>query len=91
MLIKRTISDLVLALASVTAAPTFAQQDDVSPSAFLQQTNADAGAALEQQVGAGGNLDTNTARSSIVGFVETKEGLMFDLSLAGTRFTKTPV
>jgi len=43
------------------------------------------------KVGAGGKLDTNTARSSIVGFVTTEKGLMVDLSLTGTRFTKAPV
>jgi lipid-binding SYLF domain-containing protein len=41
--------------------------------------------------GKSGTFDTNTARHSIVGFVETKEGLMFDLSLTGTHFSKAPV
>ncbi|SDE46797.1 lipid-binding SYLF domain-containing protein [Paraburkholderia lycopersici] len=41
--------------------------------------------------GKGGRFDTNTGRHAIVGFVETKQGLMFDLSLAGTHFTKAPV
>lgn len=43
------------------------------------------------KVGASGKLDTNTARSSIIGFVVTKEGLMFDLSFTGTHFIKAPV
>ncbi|VVD29902.1 conserved protein of unknown function [Paraburkholderia dioscoreae] len=41
--------------------------------------------------GENGKFDTNTARHSIVGVVETKEGLMFDLSLKGTHFSKAPV
>ncbi|AOL05550.1 hypothetical protein WI95_10055 [Burkholderia contaminans] len=41
--------------------------------------------------GKSGQLDTNTGRHAIVGFVETKQGLMFDLSLKGTHFTKAPV
>ncbi|MFM0511733.1 lipid-binding SYLF domain-containing protein [Paraburkholderia sp. RL17-373-BIF-A] len=41
--------------------------------------------------GQSGKFDTNTARHAIVGFVETKEGLMFDLSLTGTHFSKAPV
>ncbi|CAN7791479.1 YSC84-related protein [Caballeronia sp. LjRoot34] len=43
------------------------------------------------KVGASGKLDSNTARSSIVGFVQTNAGLMFNLSLTGTHFTKAPV
>ncbi|WP_144158139.1 YSC84-related protein [Paraburkholderia sp. BCC1885] len=42
-------------------------------------------------LGESGKVDTNTAHSSIVGFVLTKKGLMVDLSLTGTRFTKAPV
>jgi len=44
------------------------------------------------KVGASGKLDTNTARSSIDGFVVTKHGLMVDvLSLTGTHFSKAPL
>lgn len=43
------------------------------------------------KTGASGKLDTNTGRASIIGFVVTKQGLMFDLSLTGTHFIKAPV
>ncbi|WP_087648940.1 lipid-binding SYLF domain-containing protein [Caballeronia choica] len=43
------------------------------------------------KVGKSGQFDTNTARHAIMGFVDTKEALMFDLSLVGTYFSKAPV
>lgn len=49
------------------------------------------GSVAFMKAGKSGSFDTNTARAAIVGFVETKQGLMFDLSLKGARFTKAPV
>jgi lipid-binding SYLF domain-containing protein len=39
-------------------------------------------------VGAGGQLDTNTAKSPVVGFVIDAKGLIADVSLKGAKFTK---
>jgi lipid-binding SYLF domain-containing protein len=39
-------------------------------------------------VGAGGNIDTTTIKDPIVGFVIGQQGLMFNLSLEGTKISK---
>ena len=39
-------------------------------------------------IGAGGEIGTNTAREPIIGFVISNKGLMYDLSLAGSKITK---
>jgi lipid-binding SYLF domain-containing protein len=39
-------------------------------------------------VGAGGNIDTTTVKDPIVGFVIGQQGLMFNLSLEGTKISK---
>jgi len=39
-------------------------------------------------VGAGGDIDTTTARNPVVGFVFDTKGLMADISLKGAKFTK---
>jgi len=39
-------------------------------------------------IGANGQIDTNTARAPIIGFVLTNAGLMADLSLSGTKIGK---
>ena len=39
-------------------------------------------------MGAGGEIGTNTAREPIIGFVISNKGLMYDLSLAGSKITK---
>jgi lipid-binding SYLF domain-containing protein len=48
---------------------------------------ADASVAI-LKVGANGQLDTSTATQPVVGFVLTNSGLMFNLSLAGTKVSK---
>jgi lipid-binding SYLF domain-containing protein len=48
---------------------------------------ADASVAL-LKVGANGRVDTSTATEPVVGFVLTNSGLMFNLSLAGTKVSK---
>lgn len=40
------------------------------------------------QVGAGGSIDSTTVRDPIVGFVIGRRGLMFNLSLEGSKFTR---
>lgn len=47
----------------------------------------DASVALAK-IGANGDIDTNTARQSVVGFVLTNAGLMANLTLEGTKITK---
>ena len=49
---------------------------------------ADASVAVAK-VGANGTLDTNTAGQSVVAFVMTNAGLMANLSVEGTKITKT--
>jgi lipid-binding SYLF domain-containing protein len=39
-------------------------------------------------LGAGGSLDTKTAQEPIIGFVFSNKGLMYNLSLEGTKLTK---
>jgi len=39
-------------------------------------------------LGAGGTIDTQTLKEPIVGFVLGQKGLMYNLSFAGTKFTK---
>lgn len=51
------------------------------------QVGVDASVALIK-VGAGGSIDTNTVKNPVVGFVFGQKGLMYDLSLEGTKFTK---
>jgi len=40
------------------------------------------------KIGANGNIDTNTMRAPIIGFVMTNAGLMANLSLEGTKITR---
>lgn len=39
-------------------------------------------------LGAGDSIDTNTAQQPIIGFIFSNEGLMFNLNLEGSKFTK---
>ncbi len=39
-------------------------------------------------LGAGSSLDTNTAKKPIIGFVVSNKGLMYNLSLEGSKLTK---
>ena len=40
------------------------------------------------KVGTGGSIDTDNVRDPIVGFILTNEGLMFNVTLEGSKFTK---
>jgi lipid-binding SYLF domain-containing protein len=51
---------------------------------------ADAGVAL-LKVGANGPVDTSTATEPVVGFVLTNTGLMFNLSIQGTKVAKLDI
>ena len=39
-------------------------------------------------IGAGGSIDTSNVKDPIVGFVMTNKGLMYNLTLEGSKFTK---
>ena len=39
-------------------------------------------------IGAGGELDTNTAQQPIIGFIFSNKGLMYNLTLEGSKVTK---
>ncbi len=51
---------------------------------------ADANVALAK-VGANGQLDTLTTQQPVVGFVQTNAGLMFDVSLNGSKISKMKI
>ncbi len=40
------------------------------------------------EIGTGGSIDTNNIRDPIIGFVLTNRGLMYNLTLEGSKFTK---
>tara|TARA_R110000787_G_scaffold8220_4_gene27384 strand:+ start:20586 stop:21122 length:537 start_codon:yes stop_codon:yes gene_type:complete len=46
------------------------------------------GSVAIASLGAGEAIDTNTARQPIIGFIFSNEGLMFNLNLEGSKFTK---
>ncbi|MDX8408090.1 MAG: YSC84-related protein, partial [Mariprofundaceae bacterium] len=39
-------------------------------------------------LGAGGAIDTNTARKPIIGFIFSNKGLMYNLNLEGSKITR---
>jgi lipid-binding SYLF domain-containing protein len=39
-------------------------------------------------IGAGGAIDTNTVRSPVVGFIFDQKGLMYNLTLEGSKITR---
>ena len=39
-------------------------------------------------LGAGGAIDTETAKRPIIGFIFSNKGLMYDLTFEGSKFTK---
>jgi lipid-binding SYLF domain-containing protein len=41
--------------------------------------------------GASGSVDTSTAQQPVVGFVQTRSGLMFDASIDGTKISPLKV
>jgi lipid-binding SYLF domain-containing protein len=47
----------------------------------------DANVAL-MKVGTDGSIDTETGKTTVIGFVLTNSGLMFDLSIAGTKVSR---
>lgn len=51
---------------------------------------ADAGVALAK-FGANGKLDTMTGQQPVIGFVQTNAGLMFDISLDGSKISKLSI
>jgi lipid-binding SYLF domain-containing protein len=60
---------------------------------FLQQTTdgwqagVDASVALAT-LGAGGQVDTETAKKPIIGFIFSNKGLMYNLTFEGSKITK---
>ena len=58
-----------------------------NPEAARQPTGVDGSVALVT-VGAGGSIDTTNIRDPIVGFVFSNKGLMYNLTLEGSKYTK---
>lgn len=46
------------------------------------------GSVAVAQIGAGGALDTNTAKQPIIGFIFSNKGLMYNLTFEGSKLTK---
>lgn len=46
------------------------------------------GSVVMASYGAGGTIDSNTLKQPIIGFVFNNKGLMYDMSLKGSKFTK---
>ncbi len=46
------------------------------------------GSVAVAKLGAGGELDTATARQPIIGFIFSNKGLMYNLTLEGSKFTE---
>lgn len=46
------------------------------------------GSVAIANLGAGESIDTNTAQQPIIGFIFSNEGLMFNLNLEGSKFTR---
>jgi lipid-binding SYLF domain-containing protein len=91
---KTTTGSLGLQLGAQSKAVIIAFMTDAAYQQFLNSNGwtagADAGVAL-LKVGANGRVDTSTATQPVVGFVLTNAGLMFNLSLEGTRISKLEI
>jgi lipid-binding SYLF domain-containing protein len=46
------------------------------------------GSVAVAEIGAGGALDTNTAKQPIIGFIFSNKGLMYNLTFEGSKMTK---
>jgi lipid-binding SYLF domain-containing protein len=91
---KTTTGSLGLQLGAQSKAVIIAFMTDAAYQQFLNSNGwtagADAGVAL-LKVGANGRVDTSTATQPVVGFVLTNAGLMFNLSLEGTKISKLEI
>ena len=74
---------------SMTVIMVFMQQEALTNFRNSQgwEAGVDGSVALIK-LGAGGSIDTNNIRDPIVGFVFGNKGLMYNLSLEGTKITK---
>lgn len=74
---------------SMTVIMVFMQQEALTNFRDSQgwEAGVDGSVALIK-LGAGGSIDTNNIRDPIVGFVFGNKGLMYNLSLEGTKITK---
>jgi lipid-binding SYLF domain-containing protein len=88
---KTTTGSLGLQLGAQSKAVVLGFMTDAAYQQFRNSSGwtagADAGVALAK-VGANGRVDTSTATAPVVGFVLTNTGLMFNLSLEGTKVSK---
>jgi lipid-binding SYLF domain-containing protein len=88
---KMTSGSLGLQLGAQSKAVIIAFMTDEAYQKFRNSSGwtvgADAGVAL-LKVGANGRIDTSTATQPVVGFVLTNAGLMFSLSIEGTKISK---
>jgi lipid-binding SYLF domain-containing protein len=85
---------LGLQLGAQSKAVIIAFMTDQAYQQFLNSSGwtvgADAGVAF-LKVGANGRIDTTTATAPVVGFVLTNSGLMFTLSIEGTKISKLEI
>jgi lipid-binding SYLF domain-containing protein len=91
---KITSGSLGLQLGAQSKAVIIAFMTDQAYQQFLNSSGwtvgADAGVAF-LKVGANGRIDTTTATAPVVGFVLTNSGLMFTLSIEGTKISKLEI
>ena len=91
---KTTTGSLGLQLGAQSKAIVIGFMTEPAYQHFLRSdgwtAGADAGVAL-LKVGANGRVDTSTATEPVVGFVLTNSGLMFNLSIQGTKVAKLAI
>jgi lipid-binding SYLF domain-containing protein len=91
---KTTTGSLGLQLGAQSKSVIIAFMTDAAYQQFLNSSGwtagADAGVAL-LKTGANGRLDTSSVTQPVVGFVLTNSGLMFNLSLEGTKVSKLEI
>jgi lipid-binding SYLF domain-containing protein len=91
---KTTTGSLGFQLGAQSKAIVMGFMTEPAYQAFLRSNGwtagADAGVAL-LKVGANGRVDTSTATEPVVGFVLTNSGLMFNLSIQGTKVAKLDI
>jgi lipid-binding SYLF domain-containing protein len=46
------------------------------------------GSVAIADIGTGGTIDSNTLQSPIIGFIFSNKGLMYNLTLEGSKFTR---
>jgi lipid-binding SYLF domain-containing protein len=91
---KTQTGSLGATLGVQTKSVIFLFMTDPAYQQFLSGSGWTAGAdaaVVVAQVGANGSIDSKTASSPVIGFVLTNSGLMFNLSLNGTKVSKLDI